>query len=98
MKRGTTPTIVITVTGCDMGLFDRVYIAIQQNGNTIVKKMEDVRIEGNTVTLTLTQEETLSLQTGDVQIQMRARTGDGTAVASEIRTVPVDRILQEGVI
>lgn len=98
MKRGTTPTIMVTVTGCDMGMFEKVYFTLLQNGNTIIKKTEDLILDGNSVTMRLTQEETLSLQTGDVQIQMRAVTAEGTAVASGIQSIPVERILQEGVI
>ncbi len=98
MKRGTTPTIVVTVTGCDLGMFEKVYFTFLQNGNSIIKKTEDLVIEGNSVTIKLTQEETLSLQTGDVQLQMRAATAEGTAVASGIQSIPVERILQEGVI
>lgn len=102
MKRGTTPTITMTA---DMDLTDwTVYTSISggkcKNGlltfddERLTKSYEN---EITTMTITLTQEETLALDVGMVEVQLRA-VKDGTAIATSIEKVPIGRILQDGVI
>ena len=100
MKRGTTPTITMTV---DMDLTTwTVYISIHSTKNNTIT-FDDNRLtksyanETTTMTLTLTQQETLALGVGIADIQLRA-IKDGTAVASSIEQIPIGRILQDGVI
>ena len=49
------------------------------------------------IEITLTQQETLSLGVGNAEVQVRA-IHDGTAIATDIQTVDVGRIIKEGVI
>ena len=99
MRRGTTPTITLTVDADLTGW--TVYLALAQAGSVIV--LEDDRVEATvsegvtTLEFTLSQEETLSLAETPVELQVRA-IRDGTALATDIRRLPVDRILQGGVI
>lgn len=98
MRRGTTPTNTFTVD-LDLTLAQVLYITYKQGGRTVIeKKLEDVTITAETLTVTLTQADTLKLRDGSVDIQIRARLIDGSAPASQIMTVPVEAILKEGVI
>ena len=55
--------------------------------------------QGTTLTVTLTQEETLKFEEGgNVEIQLRAVTTTGAVLASNIVALPVERILLGGVI
>ena len=57
---------------------------------------------GTTPTITLTQADTLLLGSLDpetdqtVEVQIRGKTADGRAFASNIMTAPVSRILKDG--
>ena len=62
------------------------------------KTLGDVAVSGSTITLTLSQEDTLKLDAAhDVEIQLRVLCGD-TAMASQIIKTPVRRILRDGVL
>lgn len=99
MRRGTTPAIVLTV---DADLTDySVYVTIDSGcKQTIIgnERLSMSYADGATsIEFALTQEETLAFSPGQAEIQVRAVHND-TAVATDIRTVNIGRILQEGVI
>lgn len=99
MRRGTTPTLQITVTGLTDIEIQNLYLTLRQGQITIEKTEADVSIDGEAITATLTQEETLSLVAKvDVALQLRVLSTNNTAYASNIVTVPVEAILKEGVI
>ena len=99
MIRGTTPTHTfntdVSLTGATA-----VYVTYRQGDDVIINKQRsDMTITSTSVTVSLTQAETLQLKADqDVQIQLRAKMSDGTAVASNIMSVPVEDVLKEGVI
>jgi len=98
MRRGTTPTNVFTV---DVDLRNAVslYVTYKQNGRTIIeKKLEDVEVLEESVSVELTQADTLKFKNGEVQMQIRARLPDGTVLASDIMTASVSAILKDGAI
>lgn len=99
MIRGTTPTLNFTLP-FDTREIEKAFVTICQNGKIAIdKSIEQCSYSGNTLTTTLTQEETLSLECGKyVSIQVRVKTKTGTALASNIITAPCDSILKEGVI
>ncbi len=99
MRRGTTPTHVFKVP-VDLRPAEVVYMTYKQGGKTKIEKTkEEMEITEDEIRLDLTQEETLALSTiGDVEIECRARYGDGKAIASCILKVPVRKILKEGII
>ena len=109
MRRGTTPTINISI---DYASYDiaRAFISIAQGGKLVIDKeltsdgvtIEDVT-EGGTTTaiihMTLSQEDTLALSSGaTAELQVRALMDDGKAGASNIFKLNVARILKDGVI
>ena len=99
MYRGTTPTITIN---CDIDVSEFVTMWVtfrtQQLGD------EGVDATDKVVTVSLTQADTLLLgslspdEDQQVEVQIRGKTEDGRAFASNIMTAPLSRILKDGVI
>ena len=100
MRRGTTPTLVLTVSNFDLTTAKSLYVTIAQFGNKLTKKSGDssLKVEADTVSIWLTQEETLSFKSGSAEIQLRGISEGGEAFATEIAHIPVESILLEGVI
>ena len=97
--RGTTPTHTFTLP-VDCGAFTEVRVLYSQNDDLVIKKeTEDVTCEGNRISCTLTQKDTLALDDRqDCEIQVRALSEGGTAVASKIMRVPVGKCLDDEVL
>lgn len=99
MRRGTTPTITLTV-GADIADWT-MYVSF--DNNSTVTTFEDDRLTkiangGQTIIeITLTQEETLAFSVGSADVQIRA-IKDGTAIATNIQRIDVARIIKDGVI
>ena len=103
MYRGTTPTLTFTLPfSCDQ--LSVVSIAFAQKKMPYAKEAEvvlekalcDCQMNGNTLALTLSEEDTLALDCHYlVEIQLRAKVGDVT-MASEIIPESVGRILKDG--
>lgn len=100
MRRGTTPTLEIKITGIDVTQLESIYITLSQYKKQVTKEIQDITIDelNNTLYVPLSQEDTLSLTRGYVYVQMRAVTKDGLAVASEMQMTTMEEILKEGVI
>lgn len=99
IKRGTTPTIPLTVdtdlTGWTVHVTfkcDKSQITLDNSRLTIEPGEESTAID-----VTLTQQETLALGVGDAEIEVRA-IKDDIAIATDIKKINVSRILEEGVI
>lgn len=99
MHRGTTPTHKFTFDFPKENI-GSIYITYMQNKQVrFEKSKDDITFEDGTVSVKLTQEETLKFTvTGDVEIQIRFTDTSDNAYASNIVQVPVGRILKEGVI
>lgn len=97
--RGTTPTNIFNVN-VDLTDAEDIIISYAQKGNVVINKfIEDIDITEEALITTLTQTETLKLDAAyNVEIQIRALFDDGTAIASDIISVDVGKILYEGVI
>lgn len=95
IRQGTTPTHTFTVP-IITGDLKVVHIAYAQNSQVLfVKDTESVKMGANELSVTLTQDETLQIDPRrNVEIQVRVVTLDGTAMASDIITVPADRVLE----
>lgn len=98
--RGTTPTLEIKLTGIEVAELESVYITLKQYQKEVTKSTEDITIDEmrNTLYVSLSQEDTLTLSRGYVYVQMRAVTKDGLAVASDVKMTTMEEILKEGVI
>ena len=96
MRRGTTPTHTF-VLAVDAAVVRKVRVLYSQNGKVVLTR-DDADLEGNVATVKLTQEETLQFTGGSrVEIQVRLLTLGGDALASDIISVPVDRLLESEV-
>lgn len=99
MRRGTTPTIKATIVGLQGIEIDEIFLTIKQLGIEIEKSGSDIAVDGDGISATLTQQETLSLAGGSsAAIQVRVLSKNGTAYATNIANLPVGTILKEGVI
>ena len=99
MIRGTTPTHIFEIP-IDSSLLKQVQITYAQgSANLLVKTIEDCVLDGNSISVTLSQEETLMFShKKDVEVQIRVLTKDGTAMATTVRQVDVGRVLNEEVL
>lgn len=98
MYRGTTPTFHFTLP-IEAGTITAAAVSFRQPGGaSIDKTLADCTLSGNTLTCSLTEEETLSLRALTLYpMEIQLRVGVGAArMASQIFTVPVERILKEG--
>lgn len=105
MYRGTTPTLKIKVIGKngnappDIQTFKSVYVTMKQGERELTKTDDDVvKEDGNILSVYLSQEETLMFGKGHVDIQLRAVTDNGVAVASNIKMAFMEQVLKDGVI
>lgn len=97
MRRGTTPTFLFDVD-TDLSMWD-VYASFGQYGKALVTwkpTMVEPTDDGCTVTVKLTQQETLMFASGvPAQAQLRA-CKDGSAVATGIWEFKVTPIILDG--
>lgn len=100
MIRGTTPRLKLKIKNCDVSQLKNIYVTFKQADKVLEKVNADIVIdrENNTLIIYFTQEDTLYFDVSDVEIQVRATTINGAAVASKIVREPVKRILKRGVI
>lgn len=105
MTRGTTPTHTFTLPDdLKTATLSAVYITYAQRGKTVLEKtLSDVTINDGVIICTLTQADTLKFEVLDqhcgcdkVDVQVRLKTSDGVAMASDIMPVPIRDILKDG--
>ena len=101
MRRGTTPTLTISVTGLVVSDLKTIRVTFKQGNIELTKTTEQVTVdtEYNSISVPLTQEDTLMFGSGAVNVQIRGLLEDGvTAIASTIKSFSMDKILLDGVI
>jgi len=100
MLRFTTPTHYFPIIGISGDMLSKIRISYAQSGQLILTKTEsDCTIDGNEISVKLTQAETARFKARiDVKIQLRVLTTDGTALASEEFSVPVEDVLNTEVL
>ena len=97
MRRGTTPTVTFNLP-FEVSEIKNVEVYFAQDGeNLVTKEMADCTLDGKTLAVTLTQAETLSLDT-DEKLEMQARFvfKDGSVDATDIIKSKVKEILKDG--
>ena len=99
LYKGTTP-IHIFVLPFDTNTIENAVVTYSQKGRIIFEKRKDDCIfENNTITVTLSQEETLKFEHSYLaKIQLRVRTYDDAVYASQIYGEPIMPCLNEEVI
>ena len=108
MRRGTTPTLNISIDYLSTDIA-RAWISFAQKDMVIINKeltdegvtIEDVTEKQTThavIHINFSQEDTLLLTPGLLELQVRALMDDGKAAASAIYKLNVAKILKDGVI
>ena len=102
MIKGTTPKLQFKLP-IGTYLITAAEVMLQYVDNfkkiTIVKNLDECEVGTNTITATLTQEETLALPAPSTAfVQLRIVTNDGSVLATEVQKVAVKTLLKEGVI
>lgn len=99
MYRGTTPTLSFNLPFRVSDLAVLYITAKQYDVLVLEKDLSDCTVNDTSVSFTLTQEETLKLKPNRrITLQVRVKTHDGTALASQKFECDVKDILKEGVI
>ena len=99
MIRGTTPTHCFNMN-IESSRISSLMVIYAQSGTELFRKSKrDGTLEEGVFRVRLTQEETLKFDhERDVEIQVRALTKDGTALASRIYVIPVGQCLNSEVL
>ena len=97
--RGTTHTIEVELP-FEIKYLAEAYVSISQNEEIVLdKKLSECSCDGEILTVKFSQEETLSLDCRcKAEMQIRAKTLEGDAFATDPIRVHVGRILKDGVI
>ena len=99
MIKGTTPTHTFKIPLDAGGVKSVMVIYAQNNVEVFRKETSDCTLEGNSISVTLTQEETFRFNHNqNVQIQVRLLTVAGNALASDIKVVTVGQCLNSEVL
>lgn len=99
MIQGTTPTHKFTLPFVTDIVQKARIIYAQCERVIFTKETPECECDGNTITVKLTQEDTLSLNARrDVQIQVKVLTNDGSTFVSAIKTVNIDKCLDREVL
>lgn len=95
MRRGSTPTNTFSV---DIDLRDAtIFVDYEQKGNIVLEKTgDDLTVTEDSITLELSQEDTLKFVPGSVLIQIRYVFANGAADASNIISTTFERIIKDG--
>lgn len=96
---GGTPRHEFTVP-FDVSLLKQFKVTYSQKDKIVLEKhIEDFNINGNTLSIVLTQEETFLFDDdANIEIQARALTMGGDAIPSFIRIISADRCLDSEVL
>lgn len=105
MFRGTTPTIrwKLSNESIDLSTVEQIWMTFKEQNNeksAMTKDITELTIdeEKRTISYDFSQEETLQFKTGIIETQLRVLLDNGDALATEIQTFKVERILKGGVI
>lgn len=93
--QATTPTFTCTVpNSVDLAAAENVYFTAAQDGRKIIKTGEALTIEAHSVSVYLTQRETLWMNSArPVELQLNWTYADGSRGMTNIVSVTVDRNL-----
>lgn len=99
MFRGTTPKHIFVIP-YDVSIIKQIRVIYQQREKTILEKTEaDCTLEGNTILVSLSQEDTFLFNDKyGAKIQVRILTESGEAMSSYPVSVSVNECLSEEVL
>lgn len=100
MYRASTPTHLFTIPDAVPidSLKDAMVTYAQLNEIVVEKRLEDMHIDGQVLSIELTQEETIKFRSNvECMIQLRVLTNEGKCMPSEIFKVQVLNVLNDEV-
>ena len=97
MVQATTPTFILTLPDTvDLSEAANIYFSLRQKNVIIEKSNDDLTVDGQTVSVYLSQAETLQLVSGAAQIQLNWTYANGSRACSNIVSVQVtENLLKE---
>lgn len=97
IRKGTTPTHIFN-TNVDLTEAVALYVTYKQGVRVVVEKdKSECGVTSTSVTTRLTQADSLNFsEQQGVEIQIRAKFEDGTAIASNIIKTSAERVLKGG--
>ena len=99
MVQATTPTFVLTLPNTvDLTQTHNLYFTMKQGGVSVQKSTDDLTVDGYTVSVYLSQSETLKVGVGTAQIQLNWTYSDGSRACTNIASVKVDDNLLKEVV
>lgn len=99
MIRGTTPTHIFNLPFA-ASTITKLRVTYMQGGVKVLEKTEaDCTFDGNALKIKLTQEESLKFKERDnVELQLKAKDANGDILSHTVKSLPVDRVLNEEVL
>jgi len=102
MYQGTTPTLIFKLKDMTLNLTNAVEIWVTLKLSPYIKTFDISRCSvdntNKTISVTLSQEETLELPVSKLDSQIRILLANGTALATNIVKIDVNKVLKGGVI
>lgn len=99
MVQATTPTFVLTLPETvDLTQAQNLYFTMKQGCVTVQKETADLTVDGQTVSVYLTQSETLQFGVGNASLQLNWTYPDGSRACTNIVTIIVDPNLLKDVV
>lgn len=97
MVQATTPTFVLTLPETvDLSQAENIYFTLKQGSVALMKTGDDLILDGQTVSVYLTQAETLGLSVGQARLQLNWTYANGERACTNIAHVAVtENLLKE---
>lgn len=90
MVQGTTPTFILTLPATvDLTAVTNLYFSLEQGSTKLQKTGDALSVNGQDVSVYLTQAETLKFNTGRAELQLNWTYPDGSRACSNIVSVTV---------
>ena len=98
MTKGTTPTYILSFKE-EINFSEVTHWTVTMKQRNAIVNIDNpiVDVENSTLTVVLTQDQTLKFTTGDASLQVKGKFTNGTVFASDIQRVHVNPILDERV-
>lgn len=98
MIRATTPTHTFVLKEFTVAQIKDLRIIYSQLGEVVCEKgKSDCSLNGNKISVTLTQEETKRFREGRVELQLRVLTDANMALATKVIDLDVTKVLDDEV-
>lgn len=96
--RGTTPTVQVTLENYDVSKLATIHLALKQQKTLLIKNETQMRIDpiSNTISIPLSQADTLMFQGGEVEAQLRMSNLWDDYLGTIVMSIPWYKTLEEG--